>query len=205
MRKGAFLIGPSDRWVARAPKGMAATGVLTLTNVSGQPARVTGIETGGKVVSATLTTLEEGKRYSINLASSAELPTGAHKDILKVKTDSKEAPELTIPVEVMVYPAVMTSPTRLDFDLSSAGEADLQGMSKLLWLRLGRGTGLEIPSITSDLPFIQGKINSKDGQTIVLRVGFSKMPPAGQHTGTLTIVTNVETARTIEIPISVKR
>lgn len=205
MKVGAFLVGPTNKWMARAPKGMPATGLLTLTNVSAQPTRVTGIETNGRIVSAQLNTLEEGKRYSINFASSAELPIGIHKDILKVRTDSKETPEMAILLEVTVYPAVLASPNKLEFDLTSVGDVDeeLSGISKFLWLRLGRGMGLDVTSITSDLPFIQGKINSKDGQTIVVRVGFSKKPPAGQHSGILTVVTNVDAAKTIEIPISI--
>lgn len=204
-KAGSFIIGPTTSWSARAPKGTPATGVLTLTNISGKPVKITGLSTAGRAVSSSFNMLEEGKRYAVNLASSSELTVGTHRDTLIIRTDDKETPELKVPIEITVIPAVMTSPSNLEFDLTSlkGEEGELKGINKFLWLRLARGNGIEVTSIKCDLPFIQAKINSKDGHSIVLRVGFSARPPAGNYFGTLQVVTNIDSAGTIEVPIKV--
>jgi hypothetical protein len=78
-------------------------------------------------------------------------------------------------------------------------------VSKFLWVKLGRGAGLEIKNISSDLPFVRAKIETGDvdGQSIVLRVGFNAKPPAGAHKGVIKIETNHPTAKAIEVPIIV--
>jgi len=114
-------------------------------------------------------------------------------------------PELELRLEVVVTPAVTINPASLTFDNVpvSTTESEISLVSKFLWVRAGRGAGLEIQSVTSDLPFIKVKTETKDGGAIILRVGFSEKPPLGTHTGKVKIETNNPDAKTIEVPITV--
>jgi hypothetical protein len=204
---GPFIIGPNDRWSARVPRGMNINGLVAITNSSEQPVKITKMIPGGESFKVDFQILEEGKRYSINFVSSAELPLGTHKQIVKFVTDSKQTPELTVELEAIVFPAVTFNPNHLVFENIpvSDPEADVTYMSKFVWLRLGRGSGLDVTSMTSDLPFLTIKVESKDpnGQSIVLRVGFKEKPAKGTHTGKLKIETNNSDVKFVEMPVTV--
>lgn len=204
---GQFIIGPTDQWSSRVPHGMTSSGLITVTNNTEQPIKITRLIPGGEAFKVDMQTLEEGKRYSINFNSSESLPVGSHKQNVKLTTDSKETPELTIQLEAIIFPAVTVNPTNLIFDnvMVSDPESDVTYLSKFVWLRLGRGDGLDMKSMTSDLPFIKIKVESIDqnGRSVVLRVGFSEKPPVGTHSGKLKLETNNSDVKMIELPITV--
>lgn len=204
---GPFIVGPNDHWSSRVPHGMSVNGLIAITTNSGQPVKITKMDQGGDAFKVDLQTFEEGKRYSLNFISMANLPLGTHKQVVKLATDSKEMPELPIELEAIVFPAVQVNPTSLSFENLpvSDPEADVTYTSKFVWLKLGRGSGLEVKSMTSDLPFIKIKIESNEptGQSVVLRVGFSEKPPKGTHTGKIRIETNNSDVKFIELPITV--
>lgn len=205
LRIGPFMIGPSNEWSSRAPQGSSVNGLITITNTTLEPINITKLDPNGTVFDASLQTLEEGKRYSVGFVSSATAPPGALKQTLKLATDSKESPELELRLEVLVAPAVTVNPTGLTFNNLpvSTTESEASLVSKFLWVRAGRGGGLEIKSITSDLPFIKVKIESAEGGSITLRVGFSEKPPIGTHTGKIIIETNNPDVKTLEAPITI--
>lgn len=204
---GPFIVGPNDRWSSRVPRGMSISGLIAITNNTEQPIKITRMIPGGEAFKVDFQTLEEGKRYSINFVSSTALPLGTHKQVVKFLTESKETPELTVELEAIVFPAVTVNPAHLVFENIpvSDSEADVNYMSKFVWLRLGRGNGLEVKSMTSDLPFITIKVESSDpnGQSVVLRVGFKDKPPKGTHTGKLKFETNNSDVKFVEMPITV--
>lgn len=204
---GSFIVGPNDRWSARVPRGLTVGGLVAITNNTEQPIKITKMIPGGEAFKVEFQTLEEGKRYSINFVSSAELPLGTHKQSVKFLTESKDTPELTVELEAVVFPAVTVSPNPLVFEnvLVSDPEAEVSYVSKFVWLRLGRGNGLEVTSMTSDLPFIAIKVESNDpgGQAVILRVSFKEKPKVGTHTGKLRIETNNSDVKLIELPITV--
>ena len=205
VKVGNFFIGPSNEWSGRAPQGSSANGLITITNTGQEPINISKIDPNGTNFDVSLQTLEEGKRYSASFISSATLPPGIHKQTLKLITDSKETPELELRVEVVIAPAVTVSPASLTFNNLpvSSVESESQLVSKFLWVRSGRGGGLEIKSITSDLPFIKVKIESAEGGSITLRVGFSEKPPVGTHTGKIVIETNNPDVKTLEAPVTI--
>jgi hypothetical protein len=204
---GPFVVGPTNQWSARVPQGSSTNGLITVTNTSAQPIRITKLEPNGMAFAATLQTLEEGKRYTVNFASATTLPVGSHKQVVKLTTDSKETPEIELQFEAVVVPPVTVSPTSLVFERVpvSDPETEISLVSKFLWVRLGRGGGLEIKSVTSDLPFVKVKNETTEtgSASIILRVGFSEKPPKGTHTGKLRIETNNADAKTLEVPITV--
>ncbi len=204
---GPFIVGPTDQWSSRVPRGMTASGLIVVSNNTEQPVKITKMTPGGEAFQVNLQTLEEGKRYSINFNSSESLPVGSHKQTVRLTTDSKEASELTLELEAIVFPAVTVNPTNLVFDnvMVSDAEFDVTYLSKFVWLRLGRGDGLDMKSMTSDLPFIKIKVESIDqnGRAVVLRVGFSEKPAVGNHSGKLKLETNNSDVKMIELPITV--
>lgn len=204
---GPFIVGPSNQSILRAPQGMSASSLMTIANLSANPIRITKVIPNGGVFAVTLNTLADGKRYTLGYTSSTNLPIGSHKQTVKLATDSPEAPELEIFLEVVVSEAVSINPDKLVFENVpvSDPEMEISLVSKFLWVKLGRGVGLEIKNISSDLPFVKAKIETSDsnGQSIVLRVGFNAKPPAGAHKGVIKIETNHPTAKAIEVPISV--
>jgi hypothetical protein len=135
------------------------------------------------------------------------LTIGGHVQTVKLATDSKETPEIELRLEAIVIPAVTVSPSSLVFESVpvSDPEMEISLVSKFLWIRLGRGGGLEIKSISSDLPFVKVKEEVMDGNasSITLRVGFSEKPPKGTHRGVIRIETNNADVKTLEVPILV--
>lgn len=202
---GAFVVGPSNQWQARAPRGLSANGIIAVTNTSTKPIRITKMETGSEAFNVKMDTLQEGQRYSLNFTSKETLPAGVHKQIVKLMTDNPEQPVLEVSLEVNVYPAVSVSPASLNFDKVNVSdpEADLTFVSKFVWVRLGRGAGLEIKSLTSDLPFIKAKVESVNDGQIVIRVGFSEKPAKGTHTGKLRVETNHNDVKLVEVPLTI--
>jgi hypothetical protein len=203
---GPFVIGPAPRWSARVPHGLNTNGVIAITNMTAQPIKIANVESGGQVFTYSFHALEDGKRYSLNFTSVNGLSTGSHKQLVKLETDSKEMPVIELELEAVVVPAVTVSPNTLSFENVpiSDPEVEVPLISKFLWVRLGRGAGLEVTSATSDLPFVKVKVESTDnnGQSVLLRVGFNAKPPKGTHTGVVRIQTNNSELKETEIPIT---
>jgi len=204
---GPFIVGPTNQWSGRTPHGSSVNGLITVTNTTQQPVRITRLDPNGAAFSVTLQTLEEGKRYSVSFVSSTTLPIGIHQQTVKLTTDSKETPGLELQLEAVVVSPVTVNPTSLVFENVpvSNPEMEISLVSKFLWVRMGRGAGLEIKSVTSDLPFIKVKTEMGDpnGSSITLRVGFSEKPPKGTHTGKIKIETNNADVKVLEVPITV--
>lgn len=204
---GPFIVGPTNQWSARSPRGLSANGLITVYNNTAEPIKITQMTPGGEAFSVKLQTLEEGKRYALEVLSSPTLPTGNHTQTVRLATDSKQMPELTVDLQVIIAPAVTVNPANLVFENVpvSDPEADVTYLSKFVWVKLGRGNGLEVKSITSSLPFLKINNESTDptGQTIVLRVGFSGKPTVGTHTGKIKIETNNPDVKEVEVPIKI--
>lgn len=207
---GPFIVGPNNQWSARSPRGMSTNGLISIHNNSAEPIKITGMTAGGEAFNVKLQTLEEGKRYALEFLSSPTLPAGSHAQTVKLATDSKQMPELTVDLQILVVPAVTVNPANLVFENVpvSDPESDVTYLSKFVWVKLARGNGLEVKSITSDLPFLKIKNESSNDsssatQTIVLRVGFGEKPKAGTHTGKIKIETNNPDVKVIEVPVKI--
>jgi hypothetical protein len=206
-RIGSLLIGPLDRWGTEVPLGMTAGGLFSLYNDGPQPLKITKLDPGGEAFSVTLNTLEEGKRYSVNFSASTKLPLGVYHQTVKLTTDSKETPELALELDLRVVAPVKVNPAKVVFENIpfSLPDYDFSTLSRFAWVTITRGEGLEIKSLTSDLPFIKAKVETVtgNGQTYLLRIGFSDKPSKGRHLGILKVVTNNKDVPVVEIPLQV--
>lgn len=204
---GPFIVGPNNQMNMRSPRGLSSNALVTITNNTAEPIKISQMNPGGEAFSVKMQTLEEGKRYALEILSSSSLPTGNHSQTVRLTTDSKQMPELTIDLQVVVAPAVTVNPATLVFENVpvSDPESDVTYLSKFVWVKLARGNGLEVKSITSDLPFLKIKNESNDpnGQTILLRVGFGEKPLKGTHIGKIKIETNNSDVKEVEVPVKI--
>ncbi len=206
-RIGSLFVGPADRWGTEVPLGLTAGGLFSIYNDSPQPLKITKLDPGGEAFSLTLNTLEEGKRYTVNFAASTKLPLGVYHQTVKLTTDSKETPELVLELDLRVVSPVKVNPAKVVFENIpfSLPDYDFSTLSRFAWVTITRGEGLEIKSLTSDLPFIKAKVETVtgNGQTFLLRIGFSDKPLKGRHQGVLKIATNNKDVPLVELPLMV--
>jgi hypothetical protein len=184
---------------------MSTNGLIAITNTAAQPLKITRAESSGEAFTYALQTIEEGKRYTLALTSSPKLPAGSHRQSVMLHTESKDTPLIELKLEAVVSPAVTVSPASLVFDNVpvSDPEMEISLVSKFLWVRLGRGAGLEVTSMTSDLPFVKIKVESATPEQVLLRVGFGEKMPKGTHTGKIKLGTNNPDVKETEVPITV--
>lgn len=206
-RIGSLIITPVDRWSSSVPKGFPVSGLISVYQDGAQPLKITKVEPGGDAFAVTLNTLEPNKRYSINFSTKDSLPIGVYHQTVKLTTDSTETPELSFDLDLRVVAPVAANPAKISFDNVpvSIADYDVSTLSKFTWITVTRSEGLELKTITSDLPFIKVKIESAEPnkQTYLLRVGFSDRPAKGKHQGVIKIETNNKDVPSIEIPVSV--
>jgi len=206
-RIGSLFISPVDRWSTEVPLGLAVGGLFSIYSDGQQPLKITKLDAGGEAFSVVLNTLEEGKRYTVNFTASTKLPLGLYHQAVKLTTDSKETPELTLELDLRVVSPVKVNPAKVVFESIpfSLPDYDFSTLSRFVWVTISRGEGLEIKSLTSDLPFIKAKVETVtgNGQTYLLRIGFSDKPAKGRHQGVLKVVTNNKDVPLIEVPLQV--
>jgi hypothetical protein len=204
---GSLFISPANHWHATIPLNLPAAGTLTVFNNGAQPLQLKQTRVSNEAFQLTVTTLEAGKRYQFNLSVKEGLPVGLHKAVLTIETDSTETPKLEIPLNLTVVAPITVNPAKLMMDnvYVSQADYDVTTYAKFTWVRFERGEGLELKSLTSDLPFLVAKVESVEGnkQTYLLRVTFKDRPTVGTHTGKLRIETNHKDVPLLEVPVTV--
>lgn len=203
-RIGSLSVAPSDTWITSVIRGSSASMVIYLYSHAGKPVRIKSIVPGGSAFSATLQTIEEGKRYELNLATDPNLKAGKYQQTLKVLTDSPDTPELNLALEANVYPQVIATPTaillpNMPFEIDPA-------TVKLpeIYIRKIRDGGLKIKTVHSSLPFLRvGVIAEDEGKTYKIQLAFdkAKMTQKGAFKGVIRIETNDIDSSVIEIPL----
>src|SRR5262249_42479006 len=123
-RIGPFSASPADRWETATIRGSISTNVITFTNGQPTPVRILRVAAGGNSFSVTLGALEEGKRYSLSIASNAALKPGQYKQTAILYTDSKETPEIPVEMQINVLPLVVAVPAAVTLPRLSL-ESDL--------------------------------------------------------------------------------
>jgi hypothetical protein len=204
---GSLFLNPSDRWSATIPLNLPATGAFTIFNNAAQPLQIKQHRVSNEAFKVEVVTLEAGKRYQLNISVKEGLPVGMHNAVLTVETDSTETPKLEIPLSVQVVAPVTVNPAKLMMDnvYVSQADYDVTTYAKFTWVRFTRGEGLELKSLTSDLPFLAIKVESVEGnkQVYMLRVTFKDRPPVGTYQGKVIIATSHKDVPTLEIPVTV--
>ncbi len=205
-RVGPFIVGPSNRWAGNIARGTTADALITIYNDSPQPVKITKVEAGGEAFTVILETLEAGKRYLLKAQNSPSLPVGKHTQLVTLKTDSRDFPELQLQLEATIFPLLSVNPQLLLFENLPVSRPDytVETLGKFIFVRQARGATLEIKKLTATLPFLKVEIaDSVPGQAYTLKVGFKEKPPQGEHKGVVKIETNDPDTPVFEVRVVV--
>lgn len=198
-----FTVEPSDRYITSALSGSSSSSTLRLYSNQEEPARITKLVPGGDSFTATLQTIQEGKRYDVIVASNPKLKPGVYTQTLKALTDNKAQPEVSIQLNLTVFPKVLVSPPSIRMPPLPA-TADLTSITwPTIYVRKIREQGLKIKKYSSTLPFIKLELLTEtEGQIykIQLKLDPSKIKP-GEFKGKVIIETNDPDVPVAEVQI----
>jgi hypothetical protein len=203
--KNVLTVEPGDRWITSTLAGSSAANSFFLYNPRPTPVHVKQIVAGGQNFTATLQTIEDGKRYQLSVASNPALKPGHYVQTLKAVTDSAEQPEVSIELDVTVYPKVFVSPTSILMPPLPI-TADVSTITwPSIYLRKVRDQGLKIKRFTSTLPFLKlDLVNQTEGQVYQIRITLdtTKIKP-GDFKGNVHIETNDPDVPVVDVPVQV--
>lgn len=198
-----LTVEPGDRWITSALTGSSSSNTLYVYNPQAAPVRVKKFIPGGTEFTATLSTIEEGKRYQVNVASNPALKPGHYLQTVTVVTDSTAQPEVKIALDLTVYPKVFASPASIIMPpLSVASDITTINWPSI-YVRKLREHGFQIKRYTSTLPFIKLElITETEGQVYRIRITLdpTKVRP-GDFKGTIHIETNDPDIPSVDVPI----
>ena len=196
-------VEPLDRMITSALTGSSASNTLYIFNPQPTPVRVKNVIPGGSAFTATLSTIQEGKRYQLTVTSNPALKAGHYVQTVKVVTDSTVQPEVNIELDLTVYPKVFASPASIIMPLMSV-TSDLATISwPTVFVRKLREHGFQINSYTSTLPFIKLELMTEtEGQAYRIRLSLdTKKVKRGEFKGTIQIKTNDPDVPLVEVPV----
>lgn len=201
---GPFNVLPNDRWAAEVFSGESVNTTISLINREQTPVHIKKVSAGGNDFTVTLQTLEEGKRYNLQVATAQGIKTGRHTQTATVHTDSREAPEIPIQLEANVRPRVFATPTSMNLPgLSLESSGPLLSLGTIYVRKVGE-SGLKIDDVSSTLSFIQTEVNAQaEGQLYAIRltVDKSKVTPGNKFRGTIRVKTNDQAVPVLRIPV----
>jgi hypothetical protein len=201
---GPFGASPSDRWVTATFRGQSVNNTITFTNSLATPAHITKVVAGGASFGATLFTIEDGKKYQLSLASNPDLQAGKYTQTAIVYTDSKEAPEIPIELEVTVMPHVIAVPATVTLPRMQL-ESDLSKIFiPVITVRKVRESGLKVKDVSVDLPFLKVEIvpSAADVYQIHITLDKTKISAPGEFNGKIRIETNDSETPLIIVPVN---
>jgi len=200
---GPFVLEPADRWSASVVTGSIAQNRIYLINNDPKPFHIKKLEMGGTDFVATMSPIQDGRRYEIILSTSPSLKPGEYHQKMQILTDNPAAPEVPVQLDLTVVPRVMAIPTSIimpplpiNVDLASINWPTID-------VRKVQSGGLKIKSYTTTLPFLKLELlTQKEGEfyRIRLTIDNSKVKP-GEFKGKVRIETNDANVPVIEVPI----
>jgi hypothetical protein len=198
-----LTVEPIDRWITSALTGSSSSNTFYVYNPLPTPVHVKNIIPGGTAFTATLGTIEEGKRYQVSVASNAALKAGHYVQTLRVVTDNSAQPEVKIEIDLTVYPKVFASPASIIMPALSVA-SDLSSINwPAIFVRKIREHSFQIKSYTSTLPFLKLELMTEtEGQAYRIRITLdtSKIKP-GEFKGTIHIETNDPDVPVVDVPV----
>jgi hypothetical protein len=190
--------------VNRGGTGQAS---LEITNNRPTPLEIGDIVNPSQRFTAHVETLEEGKRFRLNVTLKGDGPAGKQQDVLELQTNFKDAPVFKIPVNTFVREKVRTFPDSVFMGRYPLSEiqgkpAVAKDRSQILMVYREGTTDFQI-TVTSDVPYL--KISSERGpngdrweNTIWVDPELAK---AGQIKGNIIIKTNDPDFPKLTVPV----
>ena len=188
-----FLSGFRDEGVTRT---------LEIVNHDAAPLNVIGVsgENSDAAISysATLSTIEPGRRHQLRIALKSAAPAGRSQGVLLVSTDHARFPQIRVPVNLLVKEDVYINPESVDF-----GQIEGKAGSEESFLLTSRRSAIRILSITSDLPFLRvtGPRPDAAASTHEFRVEIVGESTPGFFSGTIHIKTDDPSFPELKSPV----
>jgi len=198
-----LTVEPVDRWITSALTGSSSSGTLYIYNPQPAPIHVKNVIAGGTAFTAALSTVQDGKRYQLNVTSNPALKAGHYVQKVKLVTDSTAQPEVNIELDLTVYPKVFASPASIIMPPLSV-TSDLSTINwPSIFVRKLREHSFQIKSYASTLPFLKLELMTEtEGQAYRMRLTLdtAKIKP-GDFKGTIRIETNDPDVPVVEVPV----
>jgi hypothetical protein len=198
---------PAPVSLMKIQKGKTAENQFTMVNNTSTEMRIDKIEFDENLFHVTVSELEKGKKFDINIISEPEAPLGEHRKNIVFHTNVPEAPQLTMASWLLVLGRIYANVQDLDFeDLSLE---DIQNPDVVEWTREmvlinGMSTpGFKVLKADCDIDFLKVEIDPVS-ENNVFRVDVFFDPPKarkGEFKGSLKILTNDTEFKKISIPV----
>jgi hypothetical protein len=203
--RAVLTVEPGDRWITSALTGSSASNTLYLYNPLATPVHAKSINPGGPSFTATIQPIQDGKRYQVNVTSNPLLKPGHYEQTMKIVTDSTIQPEVSIELDLTVYPKVFASPNSILMPPLPI-TPDVSAITwPTIYIRKVREQGLKIKGYSTTLPFLKLELATEtEGQVykIKLTLDTTKIKP-GQYSGKVHIETNDPDVPVLDVPLQV--
>lgn len=114
------------------------------------PLKILGFSGAGSRFDAAIRTVEEGRRYRIEVQLKSDAPIGQSQELIQIRTDHPRCPVIKVPVDVFVKDEVYVDEDPVDLGEIVSGT----NSSETFLLRKRRGP-IKIVSIASDRPYLR--------------------------------------------------
>jgi len=188
-------------------KGESAQRGVMVVNNQKTPLKLLGFESASQHFKASIKTRKPGQVYEVTIDIPPTVPPGMYKELVYLKTDSRERPTLPITVNLMIKEDIYAFPTQIDFGAVSKArlgahpdEAGLLSASFLVKKREGQ---FRIDSISCDVPGLQltqTPRGDSDAFRFDIALPANKLGP-GLLNGSITLHTDDKKIAQIVVPI----
>ena len=204
-KRGSVFVEPTDHIITSVLAGNKTSTNLYVVNNEPVLVRVKSVEAGGDNFTATLTPIQDGRRYEVAVQSAPNLKPGTYHQTLKVLTDNAAWPVIPVQLTLTVYARIFASPTAIIMPQLPINT----GLDTIQWpaitVRKVQATGLEIKHVSTSLAFLDLTTETqKAGEVyqIHIKINGNKVK-VGEFKGTIRIDTNDADMPVIEVPVQV--
>ncbi len=142
-------------------------------------------------------------KYSVVITLRDDAPAGPYGATIIVETSSLDQPTIRIPTFGIVAPTIEVEPSII---VLRADGTDV-GRRRRLTVRVPPQVTLDITGVSSSLSAVTATIdreaNARYHHLCFLNISLDGTLPKGEHRGVLTLTTNIDGARKIEVPIRI--
>lgn len=94
-------------------KSLAAKREIEIVNHMDEPIEIRGVVSSSSLFSATMETLEAGRKFKLIVTTTPPLQEGSNRSVIKILTSSKKKPEFEILANSYVVPPVQVRPAKI--------------------------------------------------------------------------------------------
>jgi len=184
-----------------------ATKRITITNHQADPLAIKDIEKKGGHFQATVSTLEAGRKYRLDVTVPESVGPGRYLEAVRLNTDDPEHPTVQVGVNIFVKRNVYVFPDSVSFGHLTAQQTNDRKARELLTQTLlvkKRSGDFAITGIESTVPFLSIQ-KTPSGRAATFRIDISladKEVPTGPLDGELKIKTDAPGFPELLVPIT---